>query len=289
MIYKPLLRYFTKVGMKYMKNYFLPLKSLIKKSNLSIVFDLYVGKMIFFSVLVFILTLIGSFILGLYLGLEILILVLMPIATSVALAVLVFVLFHSYPFQVFRANKRSIEANMAFTINHMAAIASSGVPPYIMFKLIGSIKEYGEVSKECARVVRNMDIFGMDITTSVKNVASRTASTEFKKFLQNIVSIIETGGNLKKSLESSAKDSMFDYKLKRESYVQTLSTYADIYTAVLIAAPLFFVSVLSIMALVGGEIFGLDIPTALRLGIYGAVPLLNLIFLFFIHYTQPTM
>jgi flagellar protein FlaJ len=103
------------------------------------------------------------------------------------------------------------------------------------------------------------------------------------------VSIIETGGDLSKFLENASKEALFDYKLKRESYLQTLSMYADIYTAVLIAAPLFFVSVLSIMALVGGQVLGLDVPTALRLGIYGIIPIMNIAFLAFIHYTQPAV
>ena len=91
-----------------------------------------------------------------------------------------------------------------------------------------------------------MDIFGMDITSAVRNVADRTPSQKFKQFLVGIVSTIETGGDLKKYLETTAKEALFEYKLKREKYLQTPSTYADFYTAVLIAAPLFFVSILSI-------------------------------------------
>jgi len=71
--------------------------------------------------------------------------------------------------------------------------------------------------------------------------------------------------------------------------MQTLSTYADFYTAVLIAAPLFFVSVLSVMSLVGGSVFGLSIPNAMRIGVYAMIPLMNIMFILFIHYTQPTI
>ena len=82
---------------------------------------------------------------------------------------------------------------------------------------------------------------------------------------------------------------MFDYRLKREKYLQTLSTYADFYTATLIAAPLFFISILSVMALIGGQVFGLSIPMTMRLGIYLLIPLLNTIFILFVHYTQPSV
>ncbi len=286
---KALVRMFSRIGIKYFSFYVTPLKETIKKSNLSMLYDIYIGKMILAALVTFFGVLVAGFVIGAATGLQFALSLIFSLIAALVCSVFVMVIFQTYPFQVLRANRRSIETNMPFAINHIAAISSSGVSPYVMFKLMSNIKEYGEISKECARVVRNIDIFGMAITTSVKNVANRTPSGEFKKFLLSTVSIIETGGNLQKYLESASKESMFEYKLKRESYLQTLSMYADIYTAVLIAAPLFFVSVLSIMALVGGQVLGLDVPTALRLGIYGIIPIMNLAFLAFIHYTQPSV
>ena len=137
--------------------------------------------------------------------------------------------------------------------------------------------------------MRNVEAFGMDVVSAMRNVADRTPSTEFRQTIYGIISTIETGGDLKKFLENAAKEALFDYRLKREKYMQTLSTYADFYTAVLIAAPLFFVSVLSVMSLVGGSVFGLSIPNAMRIGVYAMIPLMNIMFILFIHYTQPTV
>jgi flagellar protein FlaJ len=178
---------------------------------------------------------------------------------------------------------------MPFAISHIASIAASGVPPYVAFKLISDVKEYGEISNEARRIVRNVEAFGMDLVSAISNVADRTPSTELKQFLYSIISTIETGGDLKKFLDNAAKEALFEYRIVREKYMQTLSTYADFYTAVLIAAPLFFISTLSVMSLVGGEVFGLSIPTAMRIGIYALIPLLNIIFIIFIHYTQPSI
>ena len=121
----------------------------------------------------------------------------------------------------------------------------------------------------------------------MKNVADRTPSAEFKQFLYGVVAMTETGGELKIYMENSAKEALVDYRLKRERYQQVVSTYADFYTAILIAAPLFFISVLSIMSLIGGQVLGMDIPTAMKLGVYLVLPLLNISFILFIHFTQP--
>jgi flagellar protein FlaJ len=285
--YKDSINYFSSLGMRYLPNYLKPLKEEMKKSNLSILFEVYVGRMILFTFFSFFISFIAvTFILTIFYIPPIFTLIgAFAVGGSVAVGVLTF--FHSYPFQLITSKKNSIDGNMPFAISHMSAIASSGVPPYVIFKLLSTIKEYGEIANESKRIVRNVELFGMDFISAIKNVGDRTPSTQFKQFLYGIISTTETGGSLQEYMDNASREALFDYKLKREKYLQTLSTYADFYTAVLIAAPLFFVSVLSILSLIGGQIFGLDIPTAMKLGIYVVIPLLNTAFIMFIHYTQP--
>ena len=285
-MYKEFIRFFGRIGTKYLPNYFSPLREEILKSNLNMLFELYVGKMILVSFLSFVSILISVPIAMIMLGFPLIISIISGIITAITFSFIILTIFHSYPFQLQTMKKNSIENNMPFAINHMGAIAASGIPPFTIFKLLSNVHEYGEIRNEAGRIVRNMETFGMDITAAVKNVADRTPSTEFRQFLFGVVSTIQTGGDLKKFLENAAKDALFDYRLKREKYLQSLSTYADFYTAVLIAAPLFFVSILSVMSLVGGEILGMSIPMAMRLGIYLLIPILNTIFIAFIHFTQ---
>ncbi len=289
-MYKKLVRKFSRFGLKYFSNYLKPLKEEIKESGISTVYEVYVGKMFFFSMLsalaiflyaVAIFTLIGRFniTLSAISGLIIALVSFFSILT----------VFHSYPFHLTTNKKRSIEANITFAMNHAAAIAASGAPPSVIFRLLMTIPEYGEIAKESGKIMRNISAFGMDTVSAIRDVADKTPSPEFRQYLYGIISTIETGGDLKMFLESSAKDALFTYELKREKFLTTLSTYADFYTAVLIAAPLFFVSILSIMSLIGGQILGMDITTAMRLGIYLLIPLLNIAFILFVHYTQPSV
>lgn len=281
--------FFGNFGMRHFGKWLLPIKEEIMKSNLNMLFEIYVGKMITMAVFAFILTF--GFVAAIFtaFGIPLFFALVSALVASAVVSVSILTLYHSYPFHLLTSKKASIDANQPFAINHMAAIAASGVPPFVVFKLLSVVPEYGEVSNESRRVVRNVDTFGMDMITAIRNVADRTPSEEFKQFLYGIISTIDTGGDLKKYLENSAKEALFNYRLKREKYLQTLATYADFYTAVLIAAPLFFVSVLSIMSLIGGQIFGLSIPDAMRLGIFAMIPLLNSVFIAFIHYTQPSL
>jgi len=287
--YRRAILFFSRIGMKYFPERFASLKEELTQSSLNIVFESYVGKMLFYSalsfVLVFIYLTIGLVIFGFPLWFSLI----GSLIISALAAFVVFTAFYSYPFQILTSKKRSIESNMPFAINHMSAIVASGVPPHVMFKLLTDVREYGEVATEANRIVRNVEVFGMDVTAAIREVANRTPSLEFKQLLQGIVATISTGGDLRRYLHNAAREALADYRLKREKYITTLSTYADFYTAVLIAAPLFFISILSVMALIGGQMMGMSIPMAMNLGIYILIPLLNVLFVMFIHFTQPAV
>ena len=288
-MYKDAIKILGGFGVRHFSGPLKPLKEELMKSNLSILFELYVGRMIFLSIVTFLVTLSFIFAMFVIIGAPIHLAIIGALITGFATSFIVLTIYHSYPFHLLTSKKNSIEGNLPFAINHMSAISASGVPPFVTFKLLTNIPEYGEVSNEAKRIVRNVEAFGMDVVSAMRNVAERTPSVEFRQLIFGIISTIETGGDLKKFLENSSKEALFDYRLKREKYMQTLSTYADFYTAVLIAAPLFFVSVLSVMSLVGGAVFGLSIPDAMRIGVYAMIPLMNIMFIMFIHYTQPSV
>lgn len=289
-MYKDLIHTFSRFGNKYLKSYLHPIKEEIEESNLNIVYEVYAGKMLLFTFLFFIMLTVYIFLIFLFIGNFSLVFSLASgFIAGIAMAFVVITIFHSYPFQIINNKKRSIEANLPFAMNHMAAIAASGVPPYVMFKLLTGIREYGEIANICSIIIRNIDVFGMDTVIAVKQVADRSPQEELKQFLYGFISTITTGGDLKKYLKNTARDALFNYRLKRERYLTTLATYADFYTAVLIAAPLFFVSILSVMSMIGGQIFGMSIPLAMQMGVYILIPLLNVSFLMFIHFTQPAI
>jgi archaellum biogenesis protein FlaJ (TadC family) len=106
--------------------------------------------------------------------------------------------------------------------------------------------------------------------------------------LQGILTTIQTGGSLNSFLKEEAEKSMFDYRIKRNKYVQQLEIYADIYTAVLIAAPLIFIIMLPILSIMQGNLFGFGVRDLVNIGLI-LLAVLNIIFLLFLQLTQPKM
>lgn len=270
--------------------YFDPLREAIMSSDMDILPESYVDIMaaLSFSValVVALLVAIESIIFGAGLPWAILGALALP-----ALAFFItFTIAYVYPFQKVKAKAQDINTNLPFAINHMAAIAASGVPPEKAFEMMAEFKEYGAVSTESRNIVRQIKTLGKDTLTAIRHTATNTPSKDLRELLYGILSVIETGGNLKDYLNEMAQIALFNYQLERKRYIETLSTYADIYTAILIAAPLFLVSILAVMNIIPGSLVGsLSIEDFMKLGVYLLIPGMNIGFLLFISYTQPEM
>lgn len=194
-----------------------------------------------------------------------------------------------YPHQKVASRRKNIDINLPFALTHMAAISESGVPPYMIFKLLSNFDEYGEIAREMKVLVRNIDTYGIDPLTAVREMAKRTPSNQLCQILLGIISATESGGDLKTYIKNAGGQAMFEWKLKREKFMQQLSAYAEFYTGILIAAPLFIIALFAVMNMIQPNIAGFDILTLTKLSIYILVPFLNAGFLLFLRGVEVEM
>ncbi|MDI6825711.1 MAG: type II secretion system F family protein [Candidatus Aenigmarchaeota archaeon] len=204
-------------------------------------------------------------------------------------AVIIFIVGMFYPYQMVLSRRKSIETNLPFAISHMGSIASSGIPPQAIFKLLSEFKEYDVLADEMQKITRNIEVFGLDPMSALKEVSKRTPSDKFKQLLQGLITTMEGGGDLKTYLKNAGEQSLFTWRMKRQKYLQQLSTYAEFYTGILIASPLFLISLFSIMNMIQPQLGGFDILQLMKISVYLIIPTLNLGFLLFLHMTQVEM
>ena len=194
-----------------------------------------------------------------------------------------------YPYERVISRKRNIETNLPFAISHMGAIAASGVSPQAIFKLLSEFKEYDVIAEEMQKVVRNVEVFGIDPMTALKEVSKRTPSEKFRQLLQGLTTTIEGGGDLRTFLKNAGEQALFRWRIKREKYLDQLSTYAEFYTGLMIAAPLFLISLFSVMNMIQPELGGFDIAQLMTMSVYLLIPAMNTGFIIFLNMTQVEM
>ena len=265
---------------------FKTIKISLYQADAKILFRTYLSLVFFLTSFIFIVSFLVTLVFSLYLGPGILQIILGLLILPTLFSAITFFMYYIYPVSSANRRKNDIEANLPFALNHMSAIAGSGVPPRVMFKVISRFNEYGEISKEANKITRNVEVFGMDEMTSIKEVASKSPSPTFKDFLQGILTTIQTGGSLNSFLKEEAEKAMFDYRIRRNKYVQQLTIYGDIYTAVLIAAPLILVVMLPVLSIMQGNLFGFEIKELTNIGLV-VLAAMNVVFLFFLQLTQP--
>ncbi|HID18937.1 TPA: hypothetical protein EYP27_05300 [Candidatus Bathyarchaeota archaeon] len=100
--------------------------------------------------------------------------------------------------------------------------------------------------------------------------------------MNGFCSTTEAGGDVKLYLKTTGEQALFEWKIKREKYMHQLSAYAEFYTGIMIAAPLFLVALFSIMSFVQRQVMGFDILFLTRASTYLLIPLINLGFLLFL-------
>jgi len=281
-----LLRRFTSLLLRKFPGFFRGLYDSFRLSNIPVLSNTYINVMIFTTLVAFFITfplivLIyafqdGSFLLG----------ILKSLGISFVLTMGVFFYFYLYPGMRVKSRAMNVNTNLPFAINHIAAVANSGVPPTEIFKLVASSEGYGEVSTELKKIVEFVEIFGYDVLTSIKTVSSSSPSKKFKNFLEGIISSVESGGDLSRYLEQKADESMLSYELERQKYMEAITTASDIYTGIMLAAPLFFIIALSIVSVIGGQLGGVDVNVLIIFATYVLMPIANLFFMMFLQVTR---
>lgn len=195
--------------------------------------------------------------------------------------------FYLYPASEASSGDKQVSQELPFATIHMAAIAGSNIEPTKIFKIIADSKEYPYMGTEVRKVIAQINLYGYDLVTALKNVASKTSNKDLAELFGGLATNIATGGELKNFLEKKAETYLLDYKLEREKYSDLAGTFMDVYISILIAAPLVLMMMFIVMnvAGVGG---GLSLNLVLPLAI-GGVAVVNVIFLFALNAKQPAV
>ncbi len=282
------IKYFGRLGEKYSK-YFNGLRQPILEADLKILFRSYVSMVLFTTFIMYVFSFFSTLFYTIIFNFSFSSIILSLLIVPTLFAVFTFAMSYFYPMSRANRRKSDIENNLPFAINNMSAVAASGVPPRTIFKVLSQFEEYGELARESRKIARNIEVFGLDEITSIKEVSLKTPSRNFKNLLEGIIMTIQSGGNINKFLKEQSDKALFDYRIKREKYNQNLSVYADLYTALLVAAPLIFIAILSVLSVLGGDVFGMATQDLIRLGIFFLIPTFNIVFLLFIHFSQPVI
>ena len=201
------------------------------------------------------------------------------------LPIIAFLAGYLYPGLERKALENKINAELPFATIHMSSISGSMVDPTKIFDIIVATEEYPSLEKEFIKLKNEINIYGYDLVTVLRNRAFNSPSKKLSDLLNGLATTITTGGNLPDFFEKRAQNLLFDYRLDMEKQARSSETFMDIYISVVIAAPMILMLLLMLMRISG---LGISLsPGMITLVIILSVSIINIIFLAFLHIKQP--
>jgi len=176
----------------------------------------------------------------------------------------------------FRANSRKREINVLLSdsISFMYALSVGGMNQLEILRAMAEADDtYGEVAKEFQSIVLGTEYFDTDYRTAIRTQAIETPSDSLSQFLTDMLSIIDSGGDMTSFLEDQKDKYMRTAKQEQEKLLDTLELFGEMYMT-LSLFPLLLIIILVIMSMMG------EAQTFLLYGtVYGLIPLIGAGFL----------
>ena len=203
-------------------------------------------------------------------------------------AVLMFIIgaWASYSFLLkipgFEKSNRAIKINLTLhnAVAYMYAMRKGGAQLMVIFHSIAERADiYGEVALEFRQIVRDADFFGYDVVTALRHLSETTPSEKLKNFLEDLLSVIESGGNMEDFLSIRVRMYQEEARFEQHQFLNILSLVAEGYVTLFVAGPLFLIIIMVVMGMTGGA-------AVIQLSVvaYALLPLGSFIFILLIDY-----
>ena len=159
-----------------------------------------------------------------------------------------------YPYVVKKSRRYKINRSLPSAVVFMHALSTGGMSTVeVMEKLSESKDAYGEVAVEFGMVMRDIEYFNDDLLTALENAKEKTPSNKFEVFVDDMISVMESGGNLRGFLESESEKQIREVREENSDFLETLEVLAESYIILVFAAPIFLIVVLIALSFAGSD------------------------------------
>jgi flagellar protein FlaJ len=169
--------------------------------------------------------------------------------------------------------RRRIDEDLAFVVGRMAVLSASGMTPENIMREVASDDSKDVLTGEFRKMVRDMNLLGMDLTGALAAERLRSPSELFNAFLDGMMSTASSGADVQEYLIKQSKTLMADKRLKAKSISESLGVVAEMYTTVLVVMPLILIILFAVMGVIAGSLGGVSISVLMDLVVYVMVPL----------------
>lgn len=156
-----------------------------------------------------------------------------------------------YPMLLAQGRKTRIELDLPYAVSYMQALSTTMTGLAVIRRIYQEPDMFGEVAKEFGMIVRDVDLFGEDLITAMRNLQHVTPSPVFRDFLNDLAIVFESGGDITGYL--AARSAFFRDKAVQEVelILKTIEIMAEVYVAAFVAGPIAMIIMLVAQGMTG--------------------------------------
>jgi flagellar protein FlaJ len=155
------------------------------------------------------------------------------------------------PYSRASARKRQINMLLADSVSFMYALSVGGLNQLEILEAMARAEDtYGEVAKEFQSIVQETEYFGTDYRNAIRQQALTTPSDDLSQFLTDMLSIVNSGGDMQQFLSDKKEKHLRTAKQEQEMTLETLELFGEMYMT-LSLFPLLLIIILVIMSMLG--------------------------------------
>ena len=246
------------------KEYYYRLQKRLRGAHIAIPFDRYVANAIFYSIFVgclgavlgygvanYVLAVSAATIAGVY---EILLRLSVMSLLGLIFGQIIYRIILWYPSAVTNIRKTGINVDLPNAVSFMYAMSKGGMNMIEIFKSLSEHADiYGEAAKEVSMIVKDIEFFGHDLQTALRNISDTTPSDKFRDFAEGLISVISAGGSVSTYFATKSRQYQIEAAQEQKTFLEMLGMIGEMYVTALVAGPLFLIVTVVVMSMMGSE------------------------------------
>lgn len=267
---------------------FTAFKQIYQKSGISRFYESYIALMLFASLVVFISTFaIGALLHHFLFNLTLFQYFVAVLTFSCIISLAVPIMFILYPLYRRGQKRNEIDANLVYTTGYMGVLSAGGISIERMFERVTQVEQRPAIKNLAKRLITNIKIFGLDVTSSLRDVTLSSPSEDFSKLLIGITNTVKTSGDLKNLLTFETNRLLHTKREQLKKTLGTLISLGEIYIAAMVMGPIVFIVMLTILSIMGNAAFGLSPAEQLNLLVFFGLPIISTVFIIILNGVIP--
>ncbi len=128
-----------------------------------------------------------------------------------------------------KGNKKRLEFELPYFMTFITLLAASGFGPYTIFQKLREITLLPASKIESEKILKTIDLLGLDPLTAMTKDKEKTPSKEFAEFLGGYVSSIQGGGDIVSFLKNKMRNTFERYAEIEKQSIEKVKSVVEAY------------------------------------------------------------